>query len=51
MNSFISDVRYGVRMLMRTPGLSVVAILTIALSVGLTTHIFSVVYGSILRGL
>jgi predicted permease len=51
VNSFITDVRYGVRMLWKTPGLTIVAILTIALGVGLTTHTFSVVYGSILRGL
>ncbi len=47
----MADLRYGVRMLIRTPGLSVVAILTIALGVGVTTHTFSIVYGSILRGL
>lgn len=51
MDSFIADLRYGVRMLIRTPGLSSVAILTIALGVGLTTHTFSVVYGSVIRGL
>lgn len=51
MDSFITDVRYGVRMLWKTPGLTIVATLTIALGVGLTTHTFSVVYGSILRGL
>jgi len=38
-------------MLVRTPGLSAVAILTIALGVGLTTHTFSVVYGAAIRGL
>jgi len=51
VDSFITDVRYGVRMLWKTPGLTIVATLTIALGVGLTTHTFSVVYGSILRGL
>jgi hypothetical protein len=51
MDSLNSDLRYGVRVLIRMPGLSVVAILTIALGVGQTTHIFSVVYGSIMRGL
>ena len=51
MDSLIADLRYGVRMLIRTPGLSAVAILTIALGVGLTTFTFSVVYGSIIRGL
>ncbi|MDA0328172.1 MAG: ABC transporter permease [Gemmatimonadetes bacterium] len=51
MDSFITDLRYGLRMLLKTPGLTLVATLTIALGVGLTTHTFSVVYGSILRGL
>jgi putative ABC transport system permease protein len=36
---------------LKTPGLSLVAVLTIALGVGLTTHTFSVVYGTMLRGL
>jgi predicted permease len=51
MDSLLHDLRYGVRMLLKTPGLTVVAVLTIALGVGLTTHTFSVVYGTILRGL
>ena len=51
MDALISDLRYGARMLLRTPGLSAVAVLTIALGVGLTTHTFSIVYGSMLRGL
>jgi len=51
MESLIADVRHGLRMVIKTPGLSVVAILTIALGVGLTTHTFSIVYGAILRGL
>lgn len=51
MDSLLTDLRYGVRMLAKTPGLSLVAVLTIALGVGLTTHTFSVVYGSVIRGL
>ncbi len=51
MDALITDIRYGARMLIKTPGLSLVAILTIALGVGLTTHTFSVVYGTVLRGL
>ena len=51
MDSLVTDIRYGVRMLLRTPLLSAVAVLTIALGVGLTTHTFSVVYGSVIRGL
>ena len=51
MESLLTDVRYGLRMLIKTPGLSAIAVLTIALGVGLTTHTFSIVYGSVIRGL
>lgn len=45
-----ADVRFGIRMLAKTPLLSLVAILTIGLGVALTTHTFSSVHGAILRG-
>jgi putative ABC transport system permease protein len=51
MDALLSDLRYGIRMLIKTPGLTLVSVLTIALGVGLTTHTFSSVYGSVLRGL
>ena len=51
MSTFWKDFRYGIRMLYKTPGLSLVAIITIALGVGLVTHTFSIVYGSVIRGL
>ena len=51
MNGFVRDLRYAVRVLARTPGLSAAAILTIALGVGLTTHTFSIVYGSGVKGI
>ncbi len=51
MATLMSDLRYGLRMLVRTPMLSLIAVLTIALGVGLTTHTFSTVYGSVGRGL
>ena len=51
MTTLFADLRFGLRMLIKTPLLSLTAILTVGLGVGLTTHTFSSVYGSILRGL
>ena len=51
MATFWADLRFGVRMLWKTPGLSLIAVVTIALGVGFTTHTYSSVYGSVIRGL
>ncbi len=49
MGSFIADLKYGVRMLVRTPVLTITGALTFALGVALTTHAFSAVYGTMIR--
>jgi len=45
------DFRFGIRMLMKHPTLSIIAILTFGLGVGLTTTVFSVVNGALFKGL
>jgi predicted permease len=51
IESFFADVRYGARMLRRSPGPTAVMVFTLALAIGATTAIFSVVYGVLLRPL
>jgi putative ABC transport system permease protein len=51
VDALARDVRFGVRALRRTPAFTAGAVLTLALTVGATTAIFSVVYGVLMRQL
>ena len=51
MNSILNDIRFALRRMRRSPGFVATAVLTLALGIGATTAIFTLVYQVMLRSL
>ena len=51
MRALFRDIRYGIRSLTQTPGLAVVAIIALTVGIALTTTMFSIIYGAMMKGL
>jgi len=51
MRTLIQDLRYGLRMLLKSPGFTAVVILTLAMGIGANTAIFSLIDGILMREL
>ena len=51
MSGLLKELRYAVRMLRKNPGTSMMSVLALGLGIGLTTIMFSIVYGAVWKGL
>src|SRR6266851_5104770 len=51
MNALLRDIRYGFRSLRHSPALAAVATLALTIGIALTTTMFSILYGALMKGL
>jgi hypothetical protein len=51
LESLVQDTVYGVRAMLRTPGITIVAVLSLALGIGANTAIFSLIESTLLRSI
>jgi predicted permease len=51
VSSLAGDIRLGVRTLIKAPALTAVSLIALTIGIGLTTMMFSIVYGALMKGL
>jgi putative ABC transport system permease protein len=51
LTEIIRDIRYGVRMLLKKPAFTLIALISLALGIGANTAVFSVINAVLLRSL
>ncbi len=49
MQTVLQDLRYSLRQFVKSPGFTVTAVISLALSIGATTAVFSVIYAALIN--